>query len=201
MDVGRDASRFAAAATEVLHINRRYPRVARHRQRSTLKARVGAPDDRQAEGTRHAALCCQDGRIAVQHVTYQRQDTQTGAASVQVDVIIRRTNQLRQGVCDPLGDGAIGPTWAGPSKIEAVLGGTLTASEGRFIHYRHKRHSAAQLLRRQLAHQTADGGHWLELVTVDAASDEEVRSGLGSSDGMQSQLQGNSSPQDRNHNA
>jgi hypothetical protein len=83
---------------------------------------------------------------------------------------------------------AVCPTWADPGQIQAIVGHPSAQPKGRFVDHRDQRDPTAQCLWLQAGHQQADGGHWLELVAVDAAGDQQVRTGLKPFDVMASEL-------------
>ena len=79
---------------------------------------------------------------------------------------------------DPLRDRAIGPAGTGARQVEAILRGPLSSTKGRLIDHRDESEPASKRFRAETADEQTDSGHRLELIAVDTAGDEQVRTRL-----------------------
>ena len=118
-------------------------------------------------------------------ITGQRQHLKDRAGSVQIDVVVGRTNQAAEIGGDLLGDGAVVTAGTSASEILFVFGRASPAGKGRLVDDGDEGELAAKFCGVKFFDQATDGDHRLEFVAMDAAGDKQVGTGVSAGDGAE----------------
>jgi len=126
--VGVDTLEGTGRGAKVFGVDGRNPCIAGDGEGTTVKIGRGPPDDGQVEGPGHSPLLFQHDGIGNKVVSGEGKDGQFGPARVQIDVVVRGADQLREFRGNLLRRGAVASARTGAGEIEAVPGGAAMAT-------------------------------------------------------------------------